>query len=370
MSIKSYLQTVEAVLEKERQRNEQLIILRPGMRRSYTDAEREIGLPYMGAAAFSMALGAVMTGMHAVLDLRDDAQCSEWLSEAVLCLPQNACPAITIIIGAQEANTAGAVYGVQRFFPKTPRQAAGFLRAALRCEGMTMVVLDEEYSDMIDDVPDEYDFAWLSNENPAQDDLWEDIVEAQAPCAVQQTFFEENTDDPTDEIDEEQPWEDVQPEEKNETEETEEVGETEEAEGTMQGENQTMQQSENICPKQPASGMNMCATRMISYCPERLEALCAELSAPMQTLVEKCVMRVYERFPSFECRYEEEAAASECAFIPPEQEDAAIWIGRDRISVAYNAAKVSHDSAARMLRELCRLLNKPTLLIYDGEGNA
>ncbi len=353
MSIKSYLQTVESVLENERKRRRKLIVFRPGARRGYGEIEREIELPNMGAAAFSVALGAVMTGMHAVLDLREDIECAEWLKEALFRLPENACPAITVLIGAQEAAMLGAVRDVQRLCPKTPRQAAGFLRAALHCEGMTMVVLDEEYSDIMDDVPDEDSFVLLPAEEADQED-WEDIVEAPQEDAepdAQQMYFEEDAADMSESAEQEA----VCPQD------------TETKEETEQGENQFMQQSENIRPRQ--TGMSMCASRMVSYDPAKLDALCAELNAPMNALVEKCVLRVYERFPDFECRFEEDALDGECAFLPPEQENAAVWIGRDALSIVYDAEKVSHDAAARRLRDIRRLLNKPALLIYDGEEN-
>ncbi len=369
MSIKSYLEAVEWVLQREREMRRGIIIFRPGARRSYEEAERDIVLPHMGAAVFSAALGAVMTGMHVVLDLRDENDCAALLNEAFSALPENACPAITMLIEVEEAEKVELMENVQRLYPRDACQAAGLLRMALRAEYMSMLIMDEAYSEMKADVPDEDDFVLMPegkqlDEDEEDDELWDDWEEV-GDVVLDDASCEETEDGQT---------------ALNEAPQDEETGsgrlpkyeetakEIRDTQDTAEEEQESMSEVRNTQNQQVMRiSTDMCATRMMKYDPCRLEELSRELNAPLQMLVEKCVMRIYERFKVFECCYENDAVSGECAFLPPEQEGALLWIGYDMLSICYYAARMDHDQAARLLREMKRLLDKPVLLIYDRE---
>ncbi len=351
MSIRSYLEAVEWVLQGEREMHREIIVFRPGARRGYEETERDIVLPHMDAAVFSVALGAVMTGMHAVLDLREEDRVARLLNEAFAALPENACPAITMLIDAKEAAKIALMKNVQRLYPKDACQAAGLMRMALRAEYMTMFVMDEAYSDMKADVPDDDDFMLNPDGTPIDEeeevwDDWEDVThEFLDDVIVPQSEGIENRQTVGCE------------------EAAEEVKDTEETAKEEKRAMSEMQHQQHI--PVPAE---MCSTRMLKYDPVRLEEMAKEIDASVQVLIEKCVMHIYERFKVFECCYENDALSGECAFLPPEQADALLWIGCDMLSISYYAARMDHDQAARLLREMKRFLDKPALLIYDREG--
>ena len=119
---KNYLEAIEYVLDTELDARSDLICLRPGARRTFGEAERDMPLPRMGAKAFSVALGAALQGMHPVLDLMQESGAAGLLKEALEDLPADGLPAMTILACAQDGlNDLPGVYVLE---PETPRQAA------------------------------------------------------------------------------------------------------------------------------------------------------------------------------------------------------------------------------------------------------
>ena len=65
--------------------------------------------------------------------------------------------------------------------------------------------------------------------------------------------------------------------------------------------------------------------------------------------------------------YEAMALSGEAAFLPPEEENAAVWLGSDMLTISYDPAYMAHEEAAKLLRAVKRVLEMPLLLIYDKE---
>lgn len=98
-----------------------------------------------------------------------------------------------------------------------------------------------------------------------------------------------------------------------------------------------------------------------------LRSLCDLLQMEEAELVERCAGHVLPVYGGFELHYEPDAPESEAALIPPEEEAASIWLGSDRLTVTYDPAHMPHADAAKLLRAVKRVLEKPQLLIYDKE---
>jgi len=141
MSMKTYVEAIEYVLDSELDARSDLICLRPGARRALEEADRDLPLPRMGMHSVWVALGAALQGMHPVLDLRQENGAAEFLREALMELPGDAEPAMTVILCAGEG--AESLPGAYVFAPKTPRQAAGFMRSALKMNRLTLLLADQ-----------------------------------------------------------------------------------------------------------------------------------------------------------------------------------------------------------------------------------
>lgn len=347
MSIMSFLEAVESVLMNEMERRDDLMILRPGARRVLDESEREIALPRLGDASFSIALGAAMTGMHPVLDLRHEEDPVSLLIDALCDQPCASSAAITLIVDVADADALLEFPNLRVFHPKTPRQAAGLLRSALRAQGLSLFIADIELSDLTDDVPDDPEFILLPLDDAEEDDSEESMPE----------IPEESIEDmpPEDIPDESFPEEIV----------------SAETDGYDLPD-------EPVCPPAPLPDEACAPQPPIPFLPailsmrqipcdlSRLNALSEDLGAP-QGLIEKYCMDRLQPQDAFCWQQDASALPGECAFLPPVGKPACLWLGCDMLCIAYDAARLSHADAASLLRSARRLLEKPSLLIYDRE---
>ena len=391
MSRMTYLEAIEYVLGNEMEARNDLIVFRPGARHALEEIERDVPLPRLGKTSFAIALGAALTGMHPVLDLRQEDDCAALLLDAVCELPAGSAPVMTVIVGAEDAEMLAELPGVPALCPKTPRQAAGFTRAALRNSQLTLILADRMLFDEEDDVPEERDFVLLpltdegdfseTNEDSAAADPEPDCTEE----ADEQKADEESDNGSRDEsVEEAQPElssaeseaeepSSDSPEECSEPEEADEIDESEEAEQTP--EESLLGETADGCEAEPADEKEasaapryvFCATRMSPCDLTRLCSLAGELEISVNALTARCMAHVMQRARPFDWQQEPDAPCGECAFLPPTREKPSLWLGNDRLTMSYDTDQVSHADAAALIRAVRRVLEKPPLLIYDRE---
>ena len=337
MSIMNFLEAVEWVLISEMERREDLMILRPGARRALDESEREIALPRLGETSFSIALGAALTGMHPVLDLRQEEDPVSLLIDALAEMPCGASASLTVIVDQAEADGLLEFSDLRIFHPKNPRQAAGLLRSALRAEGLSLFIANIELSDLTDDVPDDPEFILL----PLDDEDAEEIL----PESCEEELSEEAQEEP------------AEPEFSDE-----EIIPIESEEACLPPEPCCAPAAESLEPAPSALFFSM---RQIPCDLARLNALTEELDAPKGLLEARCM----ERLKAEDVCWQQDASAlpGECAFLPPDEKAACLWLGCDTLSITYDSARLSHADAAVLLRAARRLLENPALLIYDKE---
>lgn len=361
MSIKTYTEAIESTIQSEMNLHTDLIAFRPGARRALDEDERSIPMPRMGRAAFSAALGAALTGMHALLDLRQDDEAACLLTDCICSLPAGCRPAITILADALHEDALSALPGVRLFAPKNPRQAAGFMRAALRMGGLTLLLADSALADEEADVPEDDGFMLLPLDEPAPEEESADASADQDPA--DEAEKEEEKNEPSD-----------SPEEI--TYKTEEPEETPPAE-TLYAPESILPDSANAeekpsgepMPEEAAVCRCMPALRSVPCSTEALDSLTRELSAPPELLLARCMETLSGRF-DFEWTRDTGALQGECAYLPPERASAKLWLGADVLCMYCDAARMPEDIAAGLLRSAKRIIEKPALLIYDKERDA
>ena len=81
----------------------------------------------------------------------------------------------------------------------------------------------------------------------------------------------------------------------------------------------------------------------------------------------RCMEHAVKNAAAFDWMFEPDAEEGECAFPAPAGEKAMLWLGYDRLSISYDAEKLSHAQAGALLRAVRRVVEKPELLIYDKE---
>ncbi|MBQ2957747.1 MAG: hypothetical protein IJE08_14965 [Clostridia bacterium] len=431
MSLKTYLEAIEYVLDSELNEQTGLIVFRPGARRALEESERDVALPRMGKAVFQIALGAALTGMRPVIDLRQEENCAELLLDAMCELPARV-PPMTVIAGAKDAELLMEIPGLLPVYPKTPRQAAGFTRAALRQNQMTLLIADQALYEEEDEVPEDDDFIMLPLTGAEDEEADEDVPEEVADCeadgtdALREEEAAELTSDGSEEdilpIDgEDEPGEEVNPDMPPEEEAAEmtcaepddislpEYGEnapSEDAAGAMVPEDAAALPDSDACARAekptdhlvcdvdaagiqaeeiPADEQNeagcaeaqpiapvkkvFCASRMIPCDLTELNRLADELEMNVYDLAARCMSHAAKRTAAFTWIFEADAEEGECAFLPPEDKEVSVWLGCDRLTACYDPAEIAGTEAARLLRAVLRVLEKPALLIFDKEDD-
>lgn len=410
MSRKTFLEALEGVLRREMELREEMMILRPGVRQALEADERDIALPDLGDAAFSAAVGIAMCGMRPVLDLRHTPDAAAVLLDSVSALTPGFAPDMTILTGAEDAELLMELSGLRVFYPQTPRQAAGFIRAALRGDRICLLIADEELAGMEDDVPDDDDFMLmpLSAADPMSEedgetgedtDPAEDSGVADEDTALAE--FPEETDEdsvlagPCGGSDGEaaSAGSDADVDSEEFSGETDKDGVLSEASGEADegsvlagpcagsdGEAASADSNDSADLAEPSgdAGEAIVPAAAISFRPAmrsvpwnagRLRSLAEELDMDEERLAARCMERVAGR-GSVEWTYEADSLSGECAFLPVQDGQAHLWIGCDRLCLTWNAEALAGREAAGILRAAMRMLEKPTLLIYDKEDEA
>ena len=362
MSRKTFLEALEGVLRREMELREEMMILRPGVRQALEADERDIALPDLGDAAFSAAVGIAMCGMRPVLDLRHTPDAAAVLLDSVSALTPGFAPDMTILTGAEDAELLMELSGLRVFYPQTPRQAAGFIRAALRGDRICLLIADEELAGMEDDVPDDDDFMLMP-------------LSAADPMSEEDGETGEDTDPAEDSgvADEDTALAEF-------PEETDEDSVLAGPCGGSDGEAASAGSDADVDSEEfsgetdkaivPAAAISVRpAMRSVPWNAGRLRSLAEELDLDEERLAARCMERVAGR-GSVEWTYEADSLSGECAFLPVQDGQAHLWIGCDRLCLTWNAEALAGREAAGILRAAMRMLEKPTLLIYDKEDEA
>lgn len=350
MSKKTYVEAIEYVLDSELDARGDLICLRPGARRALEEADRDMPLPRMGRHSFSVALGAALQGMHPVLDLRQEHGAAELLREALMELPADVQPVMTVILCAGEG--AETLPGVYVFAPKTPRQAAGFMRSALKMNRLTLLLADQTLFAEEDDIPEDRGFTLLpldgeegglNGDEPEEVEAPEEEA-AEAPEKAQEPALAEKEE--ADLISEEEAYDEA---------------EAEDVPVLLKKEAPEFHQ-------EPQTRHAVHAFRQTRCDLKEIRALCALLDMQEQDLIDRCAAHVRDGYDSFELHCETDAPAGEAAFLPPAPASvASVWLGSDMLTISYDALRLLHCDAAELLRAMKRVIEKPQLLVYDKE---
>ena len=399
MSMKTYVEAIDFVLDSELDARRDLICLRPGARRALSEAERDLPLPRIGVKSVSVALGAALCGMHPVLDLMQESSAAQLLADAFYDLPVGMTPAMTVIVCAEDKEKIMDLPGAYVLQPKTPRQAAGFLRSALKLEKLTVLLADQTLFAEADDVPEERSFTLLPLEEPSVEEKTDDQAAekaAESGITEEQAYEEaENEEVRVITMTEEKAFEEMEAgrvrvpamteEDAYEEAEAEDVrvieGDDEEDEAAVRQDTEidpmvldprqdepkhvfVRADEEDLAAHKPGA---FCASRSVPCDLTALRSLCALLEMDDEAMVTRCAGHVLPLYGGFELHYEADAPEGEAAFLPPVEENASIWLGSNMLTVSYDAAQMKHADAAQLLRAVKRVLEKPQLLIYDKE---
>lgn len=373
MSFKTFQEAIESVLYREAALRDELIVLRPGARHALDDSERDVALPRLGPSAFSIALGAALAGMRPVLDLRNEPFTTSMLFDEISSRPISLHQGMTVILPAEDAGLLKSLPIMQILSPANPRQAAGFTRAALRSEKFTLLLCNPELADEEDEIPDDDDFMLLPADAAGTDEAGQP-EEPQIAGPAEDGYFS-----PADST-----------LSKEELEDDMHVGkllpyQPEPEACCNPSAPDSVQPAEEDCPAAPAfpqdapgesvpdfpaanaAAPSSLAMRSLTIDPTALDTLCAQLEAPRGLLVRYCMDVLYPDSAYFTWEYDEDALPGETAFLPPESEPAFLWLGRDRLTLCYDANQLAPQAAVRLLRAAARLIQNPLLLIYDKE---
>ncbi len=377
MSKMTYLEAIEYVLGSEMEARDELIVFRPGARPALVEDERDIALPRLGTSSFSIAMGAALYGMHPVLDLRQEINAAAFLADALCALPAGTLPEMTVLLNADEKENLTDVQGVRVLAPVTPRQAAGFTRAALRSGRITVLAADQALYGMEDEVPGESDFMMLPLEEEtgadeaqaagtpeeaemAADDAAGVLEDASDEWAGEQ---DELSDDPAAAADD--GAEDAAADEPAAEEDDAADGPDDDGAEEADAAADDAEKSGEPCEQ---SKVMVClpAMRSMPCSLKRLQDMAEELDAEAGLLIGRCMEHAAKRYGGFAWEHDRDALSGECAYLPAE-DGASVWLGCDMLTVCYDPARIPHGHAALLLRGVRRLLEKPSLLIYDKE---
>ncbi|MBO4884465.1 MAG: hypothetical protein J5602_04070 [Clostridia bacterium] len=321
MSIKNCSTAIQAVLDDAASRMDNLIVIRVEAGAEPTFLSRRLTLPLSDDLQMAFALGCAQAGMRCVLDLTAVRDAASRLEAVCGALPRAA--QAPLVIRAR-ARFCPPVPGVRAIFPSNARECAGAMRYALR-SGQTCLIVENplnayETCEVPDDPDELFAGAWESApeavEAPAQSAPEAGPAEDAAPSAA--------------------PEEPAVPEPAG--------------------------LPDPVAAPTPIGGT---AFRSRAYDPAELERTAALLNIARGELAARCCAAAGE---SAEIILETDSAPGESACIPPEEADACLWVGYDRLTLCWDPRAMSAQTARALIADTAALLELPARLILAEKG--
>ena len=314
MSMMNCSAAIQAVLDEAAARMDNLILIHVDAHEDTPPAalSRRLTLPLSSDAQLAFALGCAQAGLRPVLDLTAVRDAGERLEAAFAALPRAARRPLAIRISARRCP---ALPGVRVIAPANARECAGAMRFALQAGLICLIVENPLGAYDACEVPDDPNELFSGAPLP--------IEEAPAP------------------------------------EETEE--EAMSAETAVAAAVET--HPTPVLPPTPVTTpvpRGELAFRTRAYDPAELERTARLLGIARAELAALCCAGAGQ---SAEVILETDGEPGETACIPPEKGDACLWVGRDHLTLCWNARALSAQAARALMKDTAALLELPARLI-------
>ena len=322
MSMMNCSAAIQAVLDQAAARVAGLIVIRVDVSQSAAPASlsRRLLLPLSSDAQLAFALGCAQAGLRPVLDLTALRDAPERLESAFAALPRASRRPLVIRVAARRCP---ALPGVHVIAPANARECAGAMRFALQADLITLIVENPLCTYEACEVPDDPEELFAGTLP---------LAEPEAPAP--------------------------EPEEAPETAEAKEAPEERAAEAEAEPEPEEVPDEAVAAPAPDAAW----AYRARPYDPAELARTASLLGMELAQLAALCCAKAGEKA---RIALETGAAPGEVCFLPPEEGNACLWVGRDRLTLCWNARALTADEARDIRDSAATRLELPARLILD-----
>ena len=329
MSMMNCSAAIQAVLDQAAGRMNSLIVIRVDAASGAPPAvlSRRLSLPLSGDAQLAFAMGCAQAGLRPVLDLTALRDAPERLEAAFAALPRASRRPMVIRIAARRCP---ALPGVHVIAPANARECAGAMRFALQSELISLIVENPLSAYEACEVPDDPDELFAGA--PLPDERTPDEEkEADASPAPEGDMMDSAEEAP-------------EAEAPVPAEETPAADKPVQTEGT------------------PGAGETAWAFRVRPYDPAELMRTASLLGMDACELAALCCEKAAE---SARVALETDAEPGEVCCLPPDGENACLWVGRDRLALCWNAPAMTNEDARALIRETAARLELPARLILE-----
>ena len=332
MSMMNCSAAIQAVLDQAAARVAGLIVIRVDVSQSAAPASlsRRLLLPLSSDAQLAFALGCAQAGLRPVLDLTALRDAPERLESAFAALPRASRRPLVIRVAARRCP---ALPGVHVIAPANARECAGAMRFALQADLITLIVENPLCTYEACEVPDDP----------------EELFAGTLPLAEPETPAPEETPEA------------VEPEDATETAGPEEAPEERAAEAEAEPEPEELAKGLDEAVAAPAPDAAW-AYRARPYDPAELARTASLLGMELAQLAALCCAKAGEKA---QLALEPDAEQGELCFLPPEEGNACLWVGRDRLTLCWNARALTADEARNIMESAAARLALPARLILD-----
>ena len=322
MSMMNCSAAIQAVLDQAAARVAGLIVIRVDVSQSAAPASlsRRLLLPLSSDAQLAFALGGAQAGLRPVLDLTALRDAPERLESAFAALPRASRRPLVIRVAARRCP---ALPGVHVIAPANARECAGAMRFALQADLITLIVENPLCTYEACEVPDDPEELFAGTLP---------LAEPEAPAP--------------------------EPEEAPETAEAKEAPEERAAEAEAEPEPEEVPDEAVAAPAPDAAW----AYRARPYDPAELARTASLLGMELAQLAALCCAKAGEKA---QLALETGAAPGEVCFLPPEEGNACLWVGYDRLTLCWNARALTADEARNIMESAAARLALPARLILD-----
>lgn len=335
MSVMNSSEAVRMVLDEAAVHIDNVLVIyvEPDQAGKPLSFSRRLTLPESEDVQLPFAVGCAQAGALVVLDLHAVDRAASRLEKAVRALGADVLPPMVIRL---RERVDSPMPGIRVLSPGNPRELAGAMRYALR-SGQVCVVAENPLG------------AYEACCVPSDWDELFDGTQQEECCDADEAAAEADHEEPVKEVD--ASAKPVCPADAEPERIAEKMAEkiSEELPEELPEEANAAQSAPWGCRSRP-------------YSRTELERTASLLKLENEALMQLCCRRAAKRA---EVVIEADAALGECAYLPPCEGEACLWVGADRISICWHMGGMTADEARTLLRDTVSLLELPMRLILD-----
>ena len=361
MSVMNCSTAIQTVLDGAASRMDNLVVIRVDAEKSAEPAisTRRVTLPLSDDLQLSFAAGCAQAGMRPVLDLTAVRGAVDRLEAALAALPRaSRVPFVVRVRGRR----CPALPGAHVIVPTNARECAGAMRFALQAERICVIVENPLIAYEVCDVPNDPAelFAGTLPQIPEPEEEPAPVA-AEAPEETAPEEEEAPAEPAEVPAPEEIPAEpEESPVEAVESPEPDAEPADEPASVPAPAEESLPSAALPPSPVTAPVPRGEMAFRTRAYDPTELARTAQLLGVSREELAALCCAPAGEQA---EIILETDGEPGETACIPPEKADACLWVGRDHLTLCWNARAMGAQAARALLNDTAALLELPARLI-------